>query len=78
MALVGDDLRRHVLRSAAEGPGHLPLLQLPGEPEVSKLHVARRVQEEILWLQVTVDDPLGVEVIKGQDDTGNIESCLAV
>jgi hypothetical protein len=44
-----------------------------GEPEVGELDVAFAVDEEVFGLEVAVGDVLGVEVLEGQQDLGEVE-----
>jgi hypothetical protein len=68
-------LLTQVLRSAAEGVGHL-LTQHLGEAEVSELDVAILVDEDVLGLQVSVDDAAAVQVAQSQGHLGSVELSL--
>jgi len=78
MRLVGDNLRRDIFRGATERPSSLLPNQLLGKTKVSQLDVAGRIKEQVLWFEIPVDDASGMEVIKGEDDTGDIEGCRLV
>ena len=52
---VHDDLRRHVLRCAAQCVSALPWLDLLDKAEVSQLHVAIVLEKNILRLEIPVD-----------------------
>lgn len=54
MAPIHDDLRRDVLGRATERPRLAAGLQLLREAEVYQLHVAFRVQQQILWFEIPV------------------------
>ena len=73
MALVGDDLGRHVLGRSAKGPGLLPVVQFPGKAKVCQLDVSRGVNEQVLWLEISVDDPLVMEILKRKNDAGHVK-----
>lgn len=73
VGLVGDDLRRHVLRGPTERPSPLLPDQLLGETKVGELYVAGGVEEQVLRLEISIDDASGVEVVEGKDDAGDIE-----
>ena len=73
VGLVGDDLRRHVLRGPTERPSPLLPDQLLGETKVGELDVAGGVEEQVLRLEISIDDASGVEVVEGKDDAGDIE-----
>ena len=60
---------------SAESVSHtiLCLLHL-AEAEICQFEMALRVEENILWLQVTIDDSVLVEVSESQHDLGCIEA----
>ena len=60
-------------RAQAGEHGHLLVHQLLREPEVGQLHMPVPVQQNVLRLQVTVHDLLGVQVLQGTDDLGRVE-----
>ena len=68
MVHPADHLRRHVPRSPA-GLLRVALLPLPSHPKVSDPQVAVLLKDQILRLQVTMDDPLGVKILQAEDDT---------
>jgi len=68
VAFVEEDFGGKVLWRAAEGIG--ACFAVLGEAEISKLEIAFLVNENVLWLQVSVDDLLGVEILKHEDNLG--------
>lgn len=60
MPLALNDLRREVLRCAAERPR--AIRQFLGEAEVCDLQMAISREQQVFWLQVSVDDVASVEV----------------
>jgi len=64
-----------VLRGPTEGVGVFfnfwPLH--PGDPEVRQQDVPISVQQDIFWLEVSVEDARFVEVAEGQRDLGGVE-----
>ena len=73
VAGLQDDLGRHVVRGPALGPAPLSRAHRPGEPQVGYHGVAGLVQQDVLWLQVSVDDVERVEVGDGSDDLRDVE-----
>ena len=74
MPRPGQDLRGHVLDGPAESVGHCTLVYgLFTQAEVCQLDVALAVQQDVLWLQVSVDDVERVEVGDGSDDLRDVE-----
>eukprot|EP00968_Pinguiococcus_pyrenoidosus_P002264 scaffold122_cov236-Pinguiococcus_pyrenoidosus.AAC.15 len=71
VALTLNDLRRQVLRRAAERP-RLVLHHL-GEAEVGDLEEALARQQQVLRLEVSVDDAVVVQVAEGQHDGRGVE-----
>ena len=68
VSLVEDDLRREVLGSTAQRPCLDGRVDPLGKAEISHLHVAEVVEEEVLGLQVSEDDVLVVQMLKREDD----------
>ena len=66
-------LRRHVLHGAAEGEAQLLVRALLDAAEVGELDVALPVQHYVLRLQVSVDDPVLVEMLQRQQDLRQVE-----
>lgn len=56
----------------------LPVRKLLSKAEVSQADVSLTVQQDVLWLQVTVYDFFGVEVLDGTDDFRGIEEAGGV
>ena len=70
-----DHLGSEVLRRSTEGIG-LPIYRLLdfAEAEVSQLEVPLGVKKDIFWLQVTVDDAIGVEMLQSKHHLCCIEA----
>lgn len=68
-------LRRHELGSTAECAGRsaIPHVLLT-ETIIGNLNVTVQGQENIVKLQVTINDPILVEVLERQADFGSVES----
>ena len=73
MALHVENLGRQVLGCAAEGLGCLVGLQEFGQAEVCQFYVAAGVHQDILGLEVSVDDIVGMEVAQGNQNLGRNE-----
>ena len=67
------DLRGHVLHCAAEGEVELLVRALLDAAKVCELDVSAPVQHDVLRLEVSVDDPLGVEVFQGEQHLAQVE-----
>mmetsp|Transcript_40823 Transcript_40823/g.68384 ORF Transcript_40823/g.68384 Transcript_40823/m.68384 type:complete len:211 (+) Transcript_40823:685-1317(+) len=66
---LAHDLRRHVLRRAAEGARrHVVRHTPPCEAEVSEAHVPAGIQQNVLRLEVAMDDAVRVQMRDGQHD----------
>lgn len=77
MTLASDDFRSEVFRRTANGKslfGPFAIDPLFRQTEVSKSDVSLAVQDDILWLQVSVDGAVLVHSIKGCYDLSGIES----
>ena len=72
VTLIGDNLWGQVHWRAAEGPALLAGLQPLGNAKVGQLHVAGRVEQQVLRLEVPVDDPLRVQVVQSFNETVSI------
>ena len=73
VSLVEDDLWSHVLGSAAKRPRLSAHHQLLGEAKVHQLDVSSPIQQQVLRLQVSVDNPSRVEVVKGFNNTSGVK-----
>ena len=60
-------LRSEVLGSAAHGPGP-PTSHHFGDAEIDQADVAALVEENILWLDVSVDDIALVQIVEREED----------
>ena len=49
-------------------------MQFLGEPKVNQFDIAVRVQQQIFWLEISVDNPPAVEVVEGLDDAAGVET----
>ena len=79
MALALDHLRGEVVWGATEGVGLVAELHgILCETDVGDAHVALRVQEHILWLQVAVDDLQHVKVMQGGADFTGVQLGLGL
>ena len=77
MSVGLDNLRREILWGAAESVGHAAirgLLDL-GQAKICELEVTLRVEKHVLWLEISVDDTVLVQVLQGQGDLGGVETC---
>lgn len=50
------------------------LLAVETDAKVAENHVARCGEENVLWLDVSVDDTVGMEVLDGQNDFCDVET----
>ena len=50
------------------------LLAVEADAKVTENHVARCGEENVLWLDVSVDDTVGMEVLDGQNDFCDVET----
>lgn len=68
---------RHELRSTAEraGRGTIPHVLLT-ETVVRNLDVSIQSQQNIVKLQVSIDDPILVEVLESQANFGRVKSVM--
>ncbi len=73
VALVEDDLRSDVLWGSADREGSA-LVQDLGETKICQFEVAVVPNEQVLWLEVSEDDVLAVEVLEAGSDSSTIES----
>ena len=75
MALVEDDLGSEVVGSTctAQSP-KLAILDPLGQAEIHYLQIAVAIHNKVLWLEIAVGNLAGVDLAKGQDDRGGIES----
>lgn len=48
-------------------------LQSFSKSKIYKLNISFEIKKEVLWLEVTVDDALGVEVVKCLHHAGCVE-----
>mmetsp|Transcript_54283 Transcript_54283/g.168043 ORF Transcript_54283/g.168043 Transcript_54283/m.168043 type:complete len:252 (-) Transcript_54283:59-814(-) len=78
VALALDDLGREVLRRAAERVRPRAWLDDLCKAEICELGVAVLAHQDVLWLQVAVDDVLGVDVREGGRRQRRVELRLLV
>ena len=71
-----ENFRRHVPRGAQFSTRPLVGLQALGEPKVDKLEISIRNQHEVFWLQVSVHDTVGMEVLTHNGHVREIEHDL--
>lgn len=65
----------HVLNGAAESVRHDAVVDvLLAQAEIGELHVALRVQQNVLRLQITIDDAQRVQMLQRENDLGQVES----
>ena len=75
VAFRQDNLWGKILWSTAESIGHAISRLLDfGQSEVCELQIALLIKQDILWLQVSVDDAVRVQVLQSQDDLSCIEA----
>lgn len=75
VTLVEDDFWGDVLWRSANGEGPAFVQDL-GETEVRQLEVAVVADQQVLWLEVSKDDVLAVQVLKAGGHSGRIEAAL--
>lgn len=74
VTLIQQNLRRYVFRSTANGKGSLR--DNLREAEINHLEVAIVSNHNILWLQISVNDILSMQVLKNTDDLCPVELSL--
>ena len=76
MAVGLDDLRCEILGGAAEGVGHAVVGWLLdfGQTEIGQLQVALRIKKHILWLEISVDDTVLMEMLESQGNLSRIKA----
>ncbi len=67
-----DDLRSHIARCTT-GFLRIVFLFLPGYSEVSDSQVAALLEDKVLRLEISVNDPLRVDILKPKDDATSDE-----
>jgi hypothetical protein len=72
MALVEQDLRGDVLRSATNGVS--PLSDHLRKAKVDELEEAVIPYHDVLWLEVSVTDIFIVQVLEDGDDLGSVKA----
>lgn len=65
------NLWREIVWSTTQSPCDIG--DIFGEPEIGDLDVAMSVQQQVFWLQVTIDDVLPVQIFEGQGHFGSVE-----
>mmetsp|Transcript_64495 Transcript_64495/g.122284 ORF Transcript_64495/g.122284 Transcript_64495/m.122284 type:complete len:234 (-) Transcript_64495:34-735(-) len=69
VVLAEGPLGRHVSGSAHEGHGHAHGgIQVLGDPEVSQLHLSRVVDQDVCWLNISVEQFPGLQVMQAPDN----------
>jgi len=74
MSLIEQHLRGKVLLSSAESVG--PGLDNLCESEISQFKVTFVVNQYVFWLQVSVEDILGMQELEHGSDLRNVELSL--
>lgn len=75
VTVFAQDFGGHVVWSTTHRMGELPFPEkLLTQPEVCQLHVSFTAQQYVLWLQVSVDDTLRVQVLESNHDFTRIKS----
>lgn len=74
MAALDEDLRRQVVGRSTEGVSLRVALEHLREAEVRQADVPILVHQDVLRLQVTVDDVLGVEMTECHGDLNGVEA----
>lgn len=72
MVHPADDLRSHITWSPA-GLLWIALFSFAGHPKISNSEVTVLFKNQILRLKVPMDDSLGVDVLKSQNDATRYE-----
>ena len=71
-----EPLRSEVERRAEEGFSVVFLIiQLFGQPEVYEVDVSFRIKHYVLWLEVSVYDPIFMQVLDGEDEFCDDDQC---
>lgn len=70
-AMCGPPSLTQIFWCAAERPRSV--LQFLGKSEIGDFQVAISVDEQILWLQITIDNRQRMQILERQDDFGRIE-----
>lgn len=73
MALLNEDFGGQVVGRPAERKRLLALLEHFSQTEVSQANIAIAVHEDILWLQISVDNVLVVQVSERNRDLNGVE-----
>lgn len=73
VALSGDDLRRHVVRSADDGVGPEPPLDLQflGSAHIDQREEAVDIHHQVFWFEIPVNDAIGVEMLHHHEYLGD-------
>ena len=73
VTFVLDDFWCHVFWGSAKSVGSFMTLDFFDEPKVCKLKVAIICDEHVLWLKVSIDALLAMDVLKTKHHLRNIE-----
>lgn len=76
IVFLKQDLRSHVLWRSTNRPGFFR--SFLAHSKVRDLNIAVAREKNVLWLEVTVNDLSGVEVLESQEDLGCIKLCLVL
>ena len=69
VALSSDSLRGHVVRRANEGVGITFRPELAGDAKVAKLYLPILAKQNVAWLDISMDDAMGVQISEAVQDT---------
>ena len=78
MTSLDKDLWCQIVWSTAEGEGLLVSFDDLGQTEVGEANVAVFVHQDILWLKISVDDILLVQVAQSHGYLDSVESCTVL
>jgi len=69
VALSSDSLRGHVVRCANEGVGITFCTELTGDAKIAKLYLPILAKKDVAWLDISMDDAMGVQISEAVQDT---------
>ena len=73
VAVALEDFGAHVFWGAAEGIAFLAFWDFLGETEIGDFDVAIDIDEDIFWLDVSVDDVQAMQMLKAEKELSHVE-----